>query len=314
MIRRVDQLIDTSRQATENTQFTETAGLQDSEFIQYLNDAQDEIHAIINNTFPNILMKDKEITLVSNQEGYDLPKDVYLGTRIDLVEFSYSGNQQNYYPLKKGSMKERLNGVPGNPSFYIRRSNQVLIQPRPQSSGKIRITYQYAIPRLDVRRGQTISPTAVDPVTKTITALYLDPLQVIEDQELLSQNYITVIDKNGIVKMRSIPITSINTTTGQVTVDPSFIFEDGETIGVGDYVCKGEFSTTNSQLPDICERFLLEYCNTRILMRDSNTDQEAIAAIMSKAQDTITKAFAEPDSDPGYVAILDAQYFGWDIF
>jgi hypothetical protein len=314
MIRRVDYLIEASRQATENTQYTDTAGIQDSEFIRYLNDAQDEIHAIINTTFPMILMKDKEISLVQGQESYTIPRDVYLGTRIDTVEFSNSGNAQNYYPIKKGSMKERLNGVPGNPSFYIRRSDQLLIQPTPQSSGSIRVTYQYSIPRLDLRRGQVIAPTAVNQTTKTITDLYLDPLQVIQDTELLADNFITIVDKNGAVKMRSIPITAINTTTGQVTIEAGFTFESGETIEVGDYACRGIFSSTTSQLPDICERFLIEYCNTRILMRDSNTDQDAITAIMAKAQDTITKAFSEPDSDPAYVPILDTQYFGWDVF
>ena len=311
MIRRIDYLIEQSRQSTENTQYTDTAGVQDSEFLQYMNDAQTEIHAIINNTFPLILMKDQEIDVVAGQEAYSVPRDLYLGTRIDFVEYSPTGETRDYYPIKKGSTKERLNGQPNNPSFYIRRGEQILLQPAPQAGGKLRIGYQYEIPRLAFRSAQVLSITLIG---NAITALSFDPSVLLDAENLLKDNYLTIVDKNGAVQMRSIPVTAINTTTGVVTIEPGFEFEDGETISVGDYACRGMFSSPTSQLPDITERFLLEYCNTRILMRDSNTDQQAIGAIMTKCQDTITKAFAEPDSDATFVTVLDPQYLGWDSY
>jgi hypothetical protein len=311
MIRRIDYLIEQSRQSTENTQYTETAGVQNSEFLQYMNDAQTEIHAIINNTFPLVLMKDTEISVSSGQEAYSVPRDLYLGTRIDFVEYSPSGLARDYYPIKKGSTKERLNGQPNNPSFYIRRGEQILLQPAPQGGGKLRIGYQYAIPRLAFRNAQVLSVTLTG---TTITALTFNTAVNLDAEELLKDGFVTVVDKNGAVNMRSIPITNINTTTGVVTIDPGFQFEAGETIEVGNYVCRGEFSSPTSQLPDISERFLLEYCNMRILMRDSNSDQQAIGAIMAKCQDTITKAFSEPDSDGTFVTVLDPQYLGWDSY
>ena len=112
--------------------------------------------------------------------------------------------------------------------------------------------------------------------------------------------------------MREIPISAIDSSTGVVTVDAGFMYESGETIEVGDFAVRGKYSSTYSQLPDICEKYLLEYSNTRILMRDSSTDAEAIAQILAKVQTTLQTAYAEPDSDPDYVAVLDGQWLGWN--
>jgi hypothetical protein len=72
-MRRTDQLILASRRATENQEYTATAGVQDEEFIQYLNDGQEEIQSLINSSFPRVLMKEGVIQVVQNQEGYSLP-------------------------------------------------------------------------------------------------------------------------------------------------------------------------------------------------------------------------------------------------
>ena len=308
-MRRTDQLILASRRATENQEYTATAGVQDEEFIQYLNDGQEEIQSLINSSFPRVLMKEGVIQVVQNQEGYSLPRDVFLGTRLDYVEYSPTGLSADYYTLKKGSLKERLNGPSGNPSFYIRRNSQLLIQPIPQQAGLLRVNYQQAIPKLDTRRGQVSSVVLSG---NTISSLTLDTSQEIDSDALLSENFITVVDKNGLVKMRSIPVTAINTTTGDVTVDPSFVFETGETITAGDYVLRGTYSTTNSYLPEITEKYLLEYCNLRILVRDSSTDASNVQGILAKVQQTLQANFADPDNDPDYVTILDGSFLGWD--
>lgn len=312
-MRKLETLITASRRATENQEFTETAGIQDEEFIQYFNDGQEEIHTILNTLFPHILMKIKEVSCVASQEAYDIPSDVFMGTRIDAIEFTQSGAPQNYYPLKKGSVKERLSGIQTDPSFYIRNGSQIFLQPKPQSSGsKLRLTYQRTIPRLDVQRATVLSVT-LDLVSNTIISLTLDDTVQMDTATLLEENYITVLDKNGVVKMRKIPITAIST-SGVVTVDPSFVFEDGETISAGDSVCRGGYSSNFSELPDLCEKYLLEYTNTRILMRDSSSDADAVSQVLNKVQSSLQTAFAEPDNDPDYVPVLDGQYLGWDSF
>lgn len=310
-MRKLELLILASRRATENQEFTDTAGIQDDEFIQYFNDGQEEIHAIINQAFPRILMKQKTISLTQNQEGYSIPSDCYLGTRVDFVEYTPNGSPDSYYPLKKGSLKERLNGSQANPSFYIRSGSQLLLQPVPQSSNaQIRVTYQRAIPKLDTIRATVESVTLG---TGTITSLVLDDAVLMDTAALLEEGYVTIVDKDGQVKMQSIPVTAISS-SGVVTVGAGFQFEAGETIAAGDFVCRGKFSSHFSQLPDICEKFLLEYANTRILIRDSSTDSGTVGQVMLKIQGSIQTAFAEPDNDPDYIPVLDGQYLGWDSF
>lgn len=308
-MRPLDQLITTSRRATGNTDYTSTAGVQDEEFIQALNDAQEEIHSIINVLFPTILMAEKYIDVSIGQETYAIPSDCYMGTRIDNISYSPTGLDQDYYPIRKGSLKERIDGINGNPSFYLRQGSSLIIQPAPQQGGKLRVVYQKAIPYLDIRRGTV---QAVTLGTNTITSLTLDPSNL-DASELLEQNYITIVDKYGVVQMKEIPVDAIDTSTGVVTVTAGFTFSSGETIVAGNYALRGKNSSTNSQLPDVCEKYLLEYCNMRIFVRDSSTDQAEIAALMAKIEGTLRQAFAEPDNDVDRIAIIDPFYLGYEL-
>jgi len=308
-MRSLDQLITASRRATGNTDFTSTAGVQDEEFIQALNDAQEEIHSIINVLFPTILMAEKYVDVTISQETYSIPSDCYMGTRIDNISYSPSGLDQDYYIIRKGSLKERIDGINGNPSFYLRQGSNLIIQPPPQNGGKLRIVYQKAIPYLDIRRGTV---QAVTLGTNTITSLTLDPAGL-DASALLEQNYITIVDKYGAVKMKDIPVDAIDTATGVVTVSPGFTFQSGETIVVGQYALRGKNSSTNSLLPDVCEKYLLEYCNMRIFVRDSSTDQAEVAALMAKIEGTLKQAFAEPDNDPDRIPIIDPFYLGYEL-
>lgn len=306
-MRKAELLILQSRKATENQEFTATAGIQDDEFLEYLNNGQEEIHSILQSTFPSILTAYKVTQAIVQQEAYAMPRDLYLGTRIDMIEYSCSGRDQDYYLLKKGQLKERLNTQAGNPAFYIRRGNEILIQPKPQQSGLIRWSYQRAIPKLDVRRGTVLAVTLS---TDQITALTLDPTQLLQTEALLEQGFITIVSGNGVIQMRSIPIDAIDATSGVVTVSPGFRFQPGEAIAVGDVACRGEFASTVSQLPDVCEKYLLEYCNLRIMIRDSQTDSSEVSGVLKKVEETLRLAYSEPDNDPDRIPLLDMQFLG----
>jgi len=311
-MRQVEQLITASRRATSNLDYGENAGVQDEEFIQALNDAQEEIQTLLNSLFPTILVKQTVFSGSANIDTYDIPSDCFMGTRIENLEYSPTGNAQNYYVIKKGAPKERINGVSGNPSFYIRQGTQLIIQPPPQGGGTFRLLYQRIIPVLDKRRA-TVSSAVLDTTARTITSLYLDTTVDLDDAALIEQNYITIVDKNGVVKMQGIPVDSINTGTGQVNVSAGFVYDAGQTIAAGDYAVRGKYSSTHSQLPDLCEKYLLEYCNMRIFVRDSSTDQAEVAALMGKIEDTLKNAFAQPDNDPDRIIIIDPSYLGYDL-
>lgn len=307
-MRRLDLLITQSRRSTENLDFSDDAGIQDDELIQYFNDGQDELYGMVINAFPDMYQKEKVYDVISGQEQYEIPWDCYIGERVEMVEYSRTGQNKDYYLLKKGDKRERLNGSSGNPSFYIRRSGSLYIQPVPIAAGTLRVLYQKALPSLDVRRGRVLSVTLTG---SQITALNLDPSESIDAQSIIDYGYITVVDNVGTQKMRCIPVDAVDSSTGAVTVSAGFEFEAGETITIGNYVCLGKDSTTHSILPDPFENYLLEYANRRTLMRDSSIDSGELKELLAQFEQGILRTVQEPDGDINSVAIIDTQYLSY---
>lgn len=304
-MRRIDQLITISRKNTGNVEFTDTTGIGDDQMIEWANFGQERILSLIQREHPSILQREKVIDATTSVETVNLPDDLFLGSRVEKVEYSSTRNESDYYNLIRYTIHERFNGIQSDPVAYIRRSSQILLQPKPQSNGLVRITYQKAIPRLDVRRGQV---SAVTLGATTITSLTLDATQTIDDSTLLDYGYMTVVDSDGVVKMKGIPISAINTTTGTVTVSPTFVFETGETISVGDYVVAGKYSSTHSSLPEVCERYLIQYMDFKAFKADSNTDSEEAVAELKAMEEEIIASFAEPDVDIIPIPYISSEY------
>jgi len=306
-VRRVELLIDQCRRSTDNQDFTDTTGIQDEEFLQYLNDAQERLQALILQQHPDQFLVETEIPSVAQQEAYTLPQDAYISSRVKEVWYSHSGNPNNYYRLKKGALAERVDGISSEPCFYLRRNNKLLLQPRPQSSGGLlRVLYQQRLPKLDKRRAVV---SAVTLTGNEITSLTFDPTENIDDEALLEEGYISIVDKYGNVQMRFIPVTAIDTTTGVVTIEPGFEFEDGEEIEVGDYALRGTFSSSHSQLPETTERYLLKYGQWVVLKRDSNDESQESNQELKEMEAEIVSSFADPDDSVPLIPITDDQWF-----
>jgi hypothetical protein len=311
-MRRLDLLITQARRDTENVEFTDTTGIPDEDFIQYFNDAQFRIQSLILNKNAKVFNKEKEITTVANQESYDIPYDCFMGNRLESVEFSATGNVNNYYPLKQGHLHERVAGLSGVPSFYIRLDGKIMLQPRPDSSSnKIRLIYQKKLPRLDMRRGKV---SAVTLSGSSISSLTLDTSELLDRDALLEEGFCSIVDKNGNLKMTRIPVEDVSESTGAVTVEAGFTFDSDETIAVGDYIVRGNLSSTHSFLNEICERYLYSYVSWKILKRDSNTDSSEAQVELSSLEQDILESYAEPDNDVDYIPILDPQYLDQDIY
>lgn len=306
-MRRLDLLIDQARRNTENVEFNATSGISDEEFLQYVNDAQDRLQSLIGTRFPDLFQTEKEIASIQNRDYYSVPDDCFLGSRIDLVEYSKTGQADDYYFLNKGLLKEKLPGVYGSPEFYIRRSSRFLTYPIPDtSSGLFRVTYQKSLPRLDIRRATVSAATLA---TDTITTLTLDTTVNLDNTTILAQELATVVNKYGVVKMRRIPITAINTGTGEVTIEAGFTFQQDEYIDAGDYILSGPESTTHSQLPDTCERYLIEYMCWRVLTRDASNASPENSQILIQLESDIIASISEPDGDVIEVPIITTDYF-----
>lgn len=308
-MKRVDLLITEARSNTGNTEYTSETGVQDTRFLRALNDAQDRIQSLILNEYPDLFQKESVKTATPNSPIVLVPTDMFLSTRIQKVEYSPSGVDNDYYELMKKTIHERIiTSASGNPSTYIPQSTRIILGPMPVSAGSVRFTYQKSFPRLDKRRGQ-VSAVTLDTDALTITALTLDTTMLADDdnQYLVQEEYISVVGKDGTVKMQGIPISAINSSTGLVSVD-TFVYESGETIEVGDYVVGGKYSTTHSELSDICERYLLKFCEWRILKGDSSIDSKEEDQEIKEMEADIVLSYSQANMDVTSIPILDSTY------
>jgi hypothetical protein len=309
-MKRLEFLIEDSRRDSENETFSETAGIGDEEFIRWANAGQERIQSKIAKLSQKIFTKEETIPLIQRQEAYDLPSDTYIENRVSLVEFSNTGRDSDFFPLDQGTLRERRGFQSfAQPRFYIRRGGQLLMSPVPDSSTyKIRVTYVRRLQKLDIRRAQI--DTVVTGAGNTITSLTLKTSAVIDDVALATYTQFSVVDKDGIQTMRSIPYDSIDTGSGIVTITPGFAFEDGETITADDYLVAYPNGTNQSEMPDTLERYLVEFMNMKAANKDSSNDSSFVTPDFIEMENEILTLFAEPDDDILTVPLLSQEFTG----
>ena len=306
-MRYLQRIIDQVRRQTENTDVDEFVGIQDSEFIQYLNDAQYHLQASIVHQHPRVFIKEAILDAVADQEKYTLPSDCFLKNKVHNVEYSSTGNEKDYYVLEEDTIKRRTSGITGAPIKYIRLAGQILLSPEPSTSGKIRINYVQRTRELDLR-GSTI--TSSDTISSSTTwDITLDDSTTIL-ASLSEHDYICIVDSDGVSVVKNIPVSSISLTTitcAAHTVDTV----EGETttsIAADHYVVGGKDTTTHCDLPRSVERFLIGYCAWKILKRDSSVDSTEALQELTNMQGEIVASYAMISDDIQYIP----QLVSWD--
>ena len=78
-MRNLQYIINQVRKQTENEDVSDFVGIQDSEFIQYVNDAQHRLQGLIISQHPRVFLEENIQSIVSGQEKNNLPSDCYLG-------------------------------------------------------------------------------------------------------------------------------------------------------------------------------------------------------------------------------------------
>ena len=294
----VKYIINQVRKQTENEEVTDFTGIQDSEFIQYINDAQHSLQAAITSQHARVFTKETLIDIVSGQEKYDLPSDCYLGNKVTNVEYSRDGKEENYYALNENTIKSRSSGVTGNPIDYIRISGKLMVIPQP-TTGKIRLTYVRRVPELDLRRALVSSATS--------TYINLDSSTFLTDTDSLSEHeYICVVDRKGDIIAKDIPISAVSESV--INLDNYVPSSEDGSIQAGHYVVGGRNTSTHGEFDDSVERYIISYCAWKILKRDSSVDsQEAIQELASMLSD-IVKSYGMVSDDVQYIPNLHT----WD--
>lgn len=285
------RILDAIREETENQDVTEYIGIKDAEILRHMDHAVKKIHSEIVKRSQEIFIKDKIYT-ATGSESYDLPMDCFLGNKVTDVKYRNSAASDYWTRVKPDHINNRSETCEGYPTRYIRSTGKIFMKPQP-STGQIRVSYVYKLPKLDLQRA-VVDTATLDSNTNTITTLNLNILTEEVDTDALNKDtYITVVDELGNIKMSNIRFTNINTTTGAVTIHPSHVYEDGETIEPGDIIVSGKYSSTHVFLDEYLERHLIEYGNAKVLQRDGSQEisvqSEFLASIAEEIIDTYSQ-------------------------
>lgn len=311
-MRRTDLLVKEVLRMTENEDAQEEdSGLTKSEVVQYINEAQDRLQSRISRSHPKIFVTENFIDIVADQEAYDLPNDIYMGTRIIMIENKVGSQNTDYRKISSESIFSRNTAsstFSGRfPQFYyMRRGSQVLINPIPASAetNGLRITYEKKLPDLDIRRGLVDSAvlSGISPTSITISvspSLSKDSILNIDGEAVLNEiDFITVVDRDGVIQMQAIPIDKFDATSGVITMTSGFTAQTGETVVAGNYIVGGKVSTSHSELQDMCERYLITYATSEILKRDTAVELHQLQLIkLREMERDIVDAYRQPDND-----------------
>lgn len=345
-MRYLQRLIDQIRKQTENEDVSDFVGIKDSEFVQYINDAQHRLQGLIAAQHPKVFLEENIQNVVDDQEKYDLPSDCFLDNKVHNVEYSSNGEEDGYYTLEETSLKRKNSGVQGSPTHYIRMSGKILLSPQPSGAGKIKITYIKKVKELDLRRALVSYKNEANTATSSTISnsqrwkIHLDYAAFTTDTDSLKEHdYICVVDHEGNSIVKNIKLASegfcydksfeTNTTRSACALDggtwddsgvknyylvcePHTIDSNsGETATVipeGAYIIGGKDITSHCELPRSVERYLIAYCAWKILKRDSSVDSKEAEIELGAMAKEIVNSYALISDDVQFIPQLNS----WD--
>lgn len=308
-MRRTDVLITQARLISRNVANSDgTYSISSEEILQYLNDAQDRMQNLIcaRKNIAKIFAVQEIIPLVANQEAYSLSRRLLLNKQIENVEFSSDGTLGNYVRLEKVNIMNRDSNTTTYPWSYYKQGGQIFLQPIPATAGGyIRVTYEADLDDLEIPRG--LVSTITNGTSTQFDTLNLDATANSYETTTpgwSTQQYCCIVSPTGARKCYNILISSYNTGTNLITPSPSpFIYNTSldSQIAVNDVAVFNKFSTTFSQLPDACERYLIHYAATELLNIDSSNDYVKFRDLRDEMEDDILRALASQTSEVQYI-------------
>lgn len=298
-MKRLELLIELARAQSQNVRFDSDSGIPQKIFVQYFQNAQDSLLKEVMNAKTKFWLKEKIYNVVSGQEQYSYPDDIYM-TNIDTVE--WSTNNLTYFDLQKAITKERLTARIGYAYGYIPRHDGFIITP-PLDAGYLRVTYLSRPNNIGKRSGKI---TAVTFVGSNLTSLSVDLNGAEYDlSEINNQNYLCVVDKFGTKKATNIQYDSC---TAGVFSSPSYTLASGESITVGDYIVVGKNMTNVFEWPDICESYLLKHAIYEAKYGDSSMWSKEQKSDMVAERATLLTSFYMNSDDTAGIPITSADY------
>lgn len=312
---RADHIIRTARSRSGNKNYSRNQGVQQRDFVQFLNDAQARIYNLILQTRSSLYQKQAFGDTTANSPYVQLPdEDIYLGHNVVAALYSHNGNPINYSPLELRTVRQEVS-VAGYPNSYFLLDDQLVLSPYPSSGVQraVKLTYQKIIPSLDIRRA-TIEDTDINlGVYKLLltAGTFLD--ESVDDLTGGWVDYVTAVDRDGTVTLAGMRAISYDTATRYLTVElpATMTNQEFNDATIDNYLVFGKNATTNSQLPEICERYLTEYTVMRAQMGDGNKESVDTSPILMAIEKEIVDAIEELEEDIYTIPIVDRSMMNY---
>lgn len=282
-----------------------TYSLTDLEVVQYLNDAQDSMQSKMSATknISKIFVTESIISIVAGQAAYTIPDRVLLNKQIENVEFSATGSATDYCRLEKVSFMNRDTYPTTYPSGYFKRGNQIVLQPTPASAtGSIRVLYEREVDDLA-------------PITDTVsgTPVLAAIVGATGSSAFVAGKYINIIGPDGSTRLKNGLILNYVGGTKTITLaanvstylQGSYALADLDTC----FITVGFCTTTLSQLPDACERYLIHAAAADVFGKDNAADHARQYNKAEQIKDEIIRAFSAQTAEVEYVPQINRYEF-----
>lgn len=277
-------------------------GIRTQFLLEALNDANDFVHLHLVNEKCEPFATYKDIDVVPSQEFYDVPDDVFVDHLVYSVSHSPDGLATSFMEPLELSYQRSTPLLAGSPESYFIDNGKIFLDRTP-ISGVLRVRYEKSAPRLDTRRGLISGTAGSFPVYTSITIDITDSNYSANDWEDLPE-YLSIVDRDGNILMKNIPVTSFDEATGVITVDTRTAEDDdlaAAVVGSSRWIVFGPNSTTHSKLPSVFELFFKEYLKTIVFEGRSQDDVKTANPRMSAFLEQLTEVYSSLPS--GYAGI-----------
>lgn len=307
LLPRIDLLIKSCRSKSLNEDYGDNYGIQDSFFLEALNDCLSDIqqYMVLSQTHPFSGYAD--IPAVSQQEGYLPPDDIFAPNLIYDVLYANDSTLQ-FQPLSRSSSYRRDSSCMGMPEEWLADAGMIWLAPVPdRSGGTIRVQYERKLDSLDLRRGQVLSATVTNGVLVELT---IDPDSSSFDADTLQDaEFLCLNSSLGNVTCRNIQVDSIDSETGIVAISGGgFTLPASAGVSIGDYACCGRDTTTHAKLPIIFKSYFVNYAQNEVNIEQSSTDTDETNPKLEKQLMAVAELYA---SMPGGTNPIPQQRGGW---
>lgn len=293
---------------------TEELGIANSSILRHLNYGQNLVAAKIIAAQSDLFKRTIDVDITANENTISVDDNVWLGTDITNVKYSYTGLAKDLRDLPQIGHNRLSYDTNNRVLGYARQGQSLLLSPTPNvARGMLRVQYNRSPEKLALRAGTIASHT--DSGT-AITALSIDTSD--DDATgiasfIASEPYISVCDVNGNVTMANILVTAYDDGTGAFTLNHTYA--TGESITNGDYITLGRYTSTHCQLPstDLIESTILLHATMKAFGRDSSIDIEDIKEELSFNYKEIVMAYGLANRDEGDIQIEDHDIMDLDM-